>query len=202
MKLIAATLIAAACFGTATAQDWSGTVYVIGKIYPGYYVSSAGDTVNGYFMHGNQTSNQKNCWYYKNETDNKPAEKFGPDDIKSYKVADKLYRSINYSGGLLAKPLRFNLVVKDGAITEYIFYGEMGAGGGADMVYHKPHDPENDKPVPASSFALGFAKKLSKYLADNPELSEKVSNKDKGYGLLNIQAIMAEYNEWYAKKKK
>lgn len=191
------------CFAAATAMaqpDWSGNVYVIGKIYPGFYVTNNNDTVAGYFEHGSPTGNQKKCRYYVNEMDKKPTKEFGPDDIKSYKVADKLYRSINYSGGLLNKPLRFNLVTKDGAITEFTFYSEDGAAK-PEGVYHKPNDPNNNKPQPISYFALGFAKKVSEYVSDYPELAAKVSGKEKGYGMLNLLAIFDEYNTWYANKK-
>ncbi len=190
-----------AVFATANAQDWTGRVYVIGKIYPGYYVTNANDTINGYFLHGNQTSNQKKCIFYTNEMDRKATSEFKPDEIKSYKVADKLYRSINFSGGLMAKPLRFNLVTKDGGITEYVFYSEDGAAT-AEPVYHKANDPENNKPLQISYFALGFAKKVSEYVADYPALAAKVSGKEKGYGMLNLLAIFDEYNVWYAAKKK
>ncbi|MBL7730246.1 MAG: hypothetical protein JNM88_03645 [Chitinophagaceae bacterium] len=188
-------------FNTAMAQpDWSGKVYVIGKIYPGFYVTNANDTVYGYFEHGSQVSGQKRCKYYTNEMDKKPTKEFGPEDIKGYKVADKLYRSINFSGGLTSKPLRFNLVSKDGAITEFTFYSEDG-NATAEPVYQKPHDPNFTKPVQISYFALGFAKKVSEYVADYPALAAKVSGKEKGYGMLNLLAIFDEYNAWYAAKK-
>ncbi|MCX6317100.1 MAG: hypothetical protein NTW29_07405 [Bacteroidetes bacterium] len=185
----------------SSAQDWTGQVYQVGKIYPGYYVKNSNDTVYGYFQHGTQAGNQKKCFFYTNEMDRKPSAEFKPEDIKSYKVADKLYRSINYSGGLMAKPLRFNLVTKDGAITEYVFYSEDG-NATPEPVYHKPHDPENSKPISITYFGLAFAKKLGGYLADYPELSAKVTGKEKGYGMLNLQAIIAEYNDWYAAKHK
>ena len=91
-------------------------------------------------------------------------------------VGDKTYRSIHYSGGLLAKPLRFNLVTTDGAITEFIFYDEMGTGE-TKTVYHKPHDANNAQPVELQSFGLKFAKKMSEYVADYAELSKKVADK-------------------------
>src|ERR1035437_9086873 len=116
---IAALLLVAM---TAGAQDWSGTIYRVGLIYPGYYVGEKDDTVQGYFKMGNQTDNQNTCNYYKNEMDKKPTQKFAPEDITSYKVGDKIYRSIHFSGGLLAKPLKFNLVIKDGAITQFKWY--------------------------------------------------------------------------------
>ncbi len=198
-KLNAILFLCIMPFLQGKAQDWTGNVYQIGKIYPGYYVTNGGDTIEGYFYHGTQTSNQKNCHYYKAETDAKPTSKFGPEDIKAYKVADKVYRSIHYSGGLLAKPLRFNLVTTDGAITEFIFYDEMGTGE-TKMVYHKPHDANNAQPVELQSFGLKFAKKMSEYVADYAELSKKIADKADGYGMLKILEIIKEYNDWYAKK--
>lgn len=181
--------------------DWSGKVYTVGKIYPGFYVNNANDTVNGYFQHGTQAGNQKKCLFYTNEMDRKATSEFKPDDIKSYKVGDKLYRSINFSGGLNNKALRFNLVTKDGGITEYVFYSEDG-NATAEPVFHKPNDPNNNKPQQMGYFALGFAKKVAEYVSDYPALAAKVSGKEKGYGMLNLLAIFDEYNVWYAGKKK
>ncbi|MBL7748856.1 MAG: hypothetical protein JNM19_15570 [Chitinophagaceae bacterium] len=196
----------ALCLSAVNAQpnegpDWSGKVYVIGKIYPGFYVTNANDTVYGYFQHGTQAGNQKKCSFYTNEMDRKPTSEFKPDDLKSYKVGDKLYRSINFSGGLNNKALRFNLVTKDGGITEYVFYSEDGSAT-PEPVFHKPHDPNNNKPLQMGYFALGFAKKVAEYVSDYPALAAKVSGKEKGYGMLNLLAIFDEYNAWYAAKKK
>jgi hypothetical protein len=184
-----------------TAQDWSGKVYVTGKIYPGFYVTNSSDTVYGYFSHGTQTGNQKKCYYYKNEMDRKPTTEFSPDEIKGFKVADKLYRSLNYSGGLLNKPMRFILVTKEGAISEMVFYSEDG-NATPETLFHKAHDASNATPVTIAYFGLGFAKKLSQYLSDYPELSKKVADKEKGYGMLKLLDIIAEYNSWYASRTK
>lgn len=181
--------------------DWSQNVYKYGKIYPGFYVTNANDTVYGYFMHDNPKGHQKKARFYTNEMDKKPAKEFEPEDLKSYKVGDKLYRTLQYSGGILKKPLRFLLVTNDGAVTEYVFYSEDGEMA-PQPVFHKPFDRSNDEPVTLSSFALGFAKKLSEYLSDNTALAAKISGKEKGYGVLNILAIIDEYNAWYAGKQK
>jgi hypothetical protein len=181
--------------------DWTGNVYRVGKIYPGYYVTNAKDTVHGYFMHDDKKGNQKKCRFYTNEMDKKPSQEFKPDEIKSYKVGDKLYRTLNYSGGLLNKPLRFLLVTNDGAITEFVFYSEDGEMA-AQAIFHKPFDPLHHDPTPMSSFALGFAKKMSEYISDAPAISKKVADKEKGYGVLAILAIVDEYNAWFAANRK
>lgn len=182
-------------------QDWSGKIYQAGKIYPGFYVTNTNDTVQGYFQHGTPAGNQKKCLFYTNEMDRKPASEFKPDDIKSYKVADKLYRSIPFSGGLNNKALRFNLVTRDGAITQYVFYSEDG-NATPEPVFHKPGDAENSKPLQMGYFALGFAKKMGAYVADYAELAAKVTGKEKGYGMLDLLAIIDEYNAWFEKKNK
>jgi hypothetical protein len=180
--------------------DWSGKAYGVGGIYPGYYVTNANDTINGYIYHDDRKGNQKKCRYYKNETDRKPVSEFKPEDIKSYKVGDKLYRTLNYSGGLLNKPLRFLLVTNDGGITEFVFYSEDAATE-AQGVFHKPKDPEHSNPITYSYFGLAFAKKLGDYISDYPALSQKVINKEKGYGFMNLPGIIDEYNVWFAAKK-
>lgn len=202
MKKMLLLAFLASTFSALRGQDWSGKVYVIGKIYPGYYVTNAGDTVHGYFYHGNQSGNQQSCIYYKNEMDTRATSTFKPEDITSYMMADKLYRSIHYSGGLLDKPLRFNLVTKDGAITEFNFYDETGAretdgSWKYDVVYYKAGDANNPKPETMQYFGIGFAKKMSEYVADDADLSKKVSDKEKGYGMLQIDKIIEEYNTWY-----
>ena len=192
---------------TSNAQDWSGKVYKIGTIYPGYYVELTGDTVRGYFMHGNRVVNQLTCEYYKNETDRNSTENFKPAQISSYMVGDKLYRSIHYTGGLLTKPMMFNLVTKDGGggISTFIFYDvtyatEPNGEIKSTMVFHKPNDKENEKPMTLQDFGLGFAKKMAAYVADDAELSTKVADKEKGYGMLQIEKIIEEYNAWYKTK--
>jgi hypothetical protein len=205
MKRIGIVIIMSLVFSIAKSQryepDWSGKVYMTGRVYPGFYVTNANDTINGYFMHDDKKGNQKKCRFYTNEMDKKPASEFKPEDIKSYKVGDKLYRTLNYSGGLLNKPLRFLLVTNDGGITEFVFYSEDAATE-AQGVFHKPKDPAHNDPITYAYFGLGFAKKLSDYISDYPALSQKVSGKEKGYGLLNLLAIIDEYNVWYAAKKK
>jgi hypothetical protein len=204
MKKLAALFALCLTAMTAGAQDWSGT-YQVGKLYEGYYVANTGDTVRGFIRHGNRYDNQVKCLYYRQELDTKPTATFKPEEISSYKVADKVYRAIHYSGGLLEKPVRFNLVTKDGGggITEFQFFDEDGTKN-ADgtphytVVYFKPNDPANPKPMSMQDFGLGFAKKMAAFVADNEELSKKVADKEKGYGMIQIDKIIAEYNTWYA----
>ena len=135
--------------------------------------------------------------------------KYKTADLKEYKVADKVYHCIPYSGGLSGKAIRANLLVKDGCITEYVWYNR--AENYAVMqkspsetdeefmtrmyppvtVYLKKGD---DKPRTVDYFGLKFSTKMSEWISDNKELSAKVANKENGYKMLNILNIIDECN--------
>ena len=191
-------------FFSAGAQDWTETNFKHNNIYEGWYVKNTGDTVKGFFRYGYKAENQKKCDFYELDPasgQKKFKESFKPEDIKSFMVGDKLYRSIHYSGGLMAKPLRFCLVTHDGPICEYVFYSE-GTAAEDKTVYHKAHDPNNNEPKELQYFGIGFAKKMAEYVSDYVELSKKIADKEKGYGMLKILDIIKEYNDWYLAQKK
>jgi hypothetical protein len=58
----------------------------------------------------------------------------------------------------------------------------------------------NGEVVDISSLLLGYAKKMSGYVKDYPELAARITNKEKGYGMLNINNVVREYNTWYMSK--
>jgi hypothetical protein len=201
MKKITAIAAFALLAMTAGAQDWSGNVYRIGEKYPGYYVKPTGDTVQGYLKMGGQIENQSNINFYVNETDKKPTEKLGPEDITAYKVGDKMYRSIHYSGGLLAKPLRFNLIIKDGAITQFKWYDQSTTYPfpiTEKEVYVNSHNKDGGevRVLGHDETVMGFAKKFSEFISDDADLSDKVKNKEKKYSAFQMYDIIDEYNEW------
>jgi hypothetical protein len=43
---------------------------------------------------------------------------------------------------------------------------------------------------------------MSELVKENPELVKKITNKEKGYGILNFENVINEYNEWYLKNNK
>ena len=191
------------------AQDWSSDVYHGGELYPGYIIDAAGTKTEGFIKYQDRFSMQNEVLFYTDKDDKKSKVKYKTDDLSEYMVADKLYHCIHYSGGLMAKPVRANLVVTDGCITEYVWYNraenfalmQKGANETEEefmarkypsvMVFKKKGD---DEARSLDKFALKFASKMSEYVADNADLSKKIADKEKGYGMLNIQPIIAEYN--------
>lgn len=201
--------------------DWSPELYQVGKMYPGYIIKLEGDTVQGFIKADNRcstagvgSSNQNTAAFYLKESDKKPFAKYKPDEIKGYKIADKVYQSINFSGGLMKKA-NFNLVVTDGAIRMYEWYstvdnymtiqrqsGETWKAYDARRFETKlvvAKDPK--EPMEYSTLGMSFAKKMPALISDNPEMAKKVADKAKGYGFLNMFAVIDEYNAWAASKK-
>lgn len=205
----------------SSTADWDPKVYEVGKKYPGYVITLDGDSIQGFLKAkmrcsngGLGASNQNEAEFYAHEEDKKPTAKYKPGEIKGYKIADKVYESINYSGGLLKKP-NFNLVVTDGAIRVYEWYATkdnynsvVKQSGESWKAYDERRfdtkiiiakDPT--APMEHSALGLSFAKKMPDLIADNPEMAQKVANKESGYKFLNMFAVIDEYNKWAASQK-
>lgn len=192
------------------AQDWSSDVYKYGELYPGYIVDANGTKTEGFIRYDDRYSMQNDILFYTDKNDKKSKVKYKTDDLTSYKVADKLYECIHYSGGLLKKPIRGNLVVTEGCITEYRWYDRdenwatmrKTTGETDEAFLDRKYPPTTvfvkDGDEDAQTIAkmgLGFAKDMSEWISDQPELAEKVANKEKGYGALNMFAVIEEYNK-------
>lgn len=205
----------------ASTADWDPKVYQVGKKYPGYIITLEGDTVEGFLkaqsrcaIAGIGSSNQNEAEFFTHEEDKKATMKYKPDDIKGYKIADKVYESINYSGGLTKKP-NFNLVTTDGAIRVYEWYSTKE---GYSMIMQQSGESwqdydarrfdtkiiiakEPDAPMEHSTLGLSWAKKMPELISDNKEMAAKVANKESGYKFLNMFEVIEEYNKWAASQQ-
>lgn len=190
------------------AQDWSYSVYSIGTKYPGYIIKTDGTKVEGYLeaqaraeYEGVGASNQTKVEFYADPKNKATKVVYRPEDLKEYKIADKVYKSIYYSGGLSSKSLRFVLLTQEGCIAKYLWYDfEMYDGRETKYTSKVIIQKADGKPFEQSMFLMGFSKKMGELVSDYPELSAKVIAKEKGYGAISIDAIIGEYNTWCAKK--
>ena len=218
-KTILFTLISGFCL-LLQAQNFDPAIYQVGKRYPGYIIKNNNDTVKGFIeakerctIGGLGYSNQNRCEFYTSETDKKPVDKYGPKDIKGYMIADKFYKSIPYSGGLI-KSSNFCLMLKEGRIAKYIWYA---TNEGFVNMYKGPNESQEDfdkrrykmdeiyQKLDGDVFSYqglitSFAKKMSEIISDYEELSEKVKNKEKGYKFVDFAAIIEEYNTYFVTK--
>jgi len=194
IKLITITLIT--MMATLNAQlDWQDIN--TGTRYPGYVIyKDASDTVKGWIENMGPTGNQEKAVFFGSQNDKKPVAKYTPENVKSYGFKDKHYRSMHYSGGLFEKPLRFLLLVKEGGIATYKWYADK-----QEDVYAKVNDPST-LPHTQDYFLLKFKTKMADFVADFAELSKKIGNGEKGYGIMKLFDIFEEYNKWYLNEKK
>lgn len=203
------TLLGLVFVGNILAQDWSTTTYKYGELYEGYIIDASGKRTDGFIKYDDRYSMQNEITFYIDKADKKNKVKYNAQDLKEYKVADKLYHCIHYSGGLLAKPIRGNLVVKEGCIMEYTWYNRAEnysmltrAQGESEEDYYnrvyppvgvyKKKDDQDCKTI--DYFAIKFASKMSEFIADDTELAKKVADSEKGYGAMSILKIIEEYN--------
>jgi len=198
--LLSALCLLFAFNGYANPQDWSD--YRPGELYAGYIIKTDGTKIEGYIeaqrrgaSPGNLSfnSNQSRVIFYTHPEDENSKVIYSPTDLKEYKIADKVYRSMNYSGGLSSRPVRFLLLVKDGRIAQYMWYEHDNDEWEETVVFRKGEET----PISMKSFAIGFPKKMSELVADYQELADKVRNKERGYRILSVYSIIEEYNSWY-----
>ena len=204
--------MAICCIGaakSASAQDWKS--YNFYQPYPGYVITLTGDTLRGYVVHGDRVQNQQKAIFYADVNDKKTKKEYKPADLKGYRVGDKEYRTIQYSGGLLKKPLNFILVKDDARILTLLHYTKEELGfiqvrksGETDQEYDERICTEevlfkkgDEELIKLTSFLMNFKKNMEKLVSDHTELYAKVQRGDKGYGKLNVLDIIKEYNQTY-----
>lgn len=195
---------------TVNAQDWSTDVYKYGESYEGYVIEKSGKKIEGFIKYRNRFAMQEDIIFYKDKDNPSSKKKYMPEDLKEYKVGDKLYHCINYSGGATLGTIKANLFIADGCIKTYTWYdradsynslqkreGESDEDFGNRMfppstVYFKEGD---GMAVNDAYFEANFEKNMAAYISDNKELSKKVKSGASGYHFINIADIFAEFNK-------
>lgn len=214
MRLLFALMaLIALNFSTIQAQNWGENVYKSGEYYPGYIITSDGEQIDGHIKFSNRYTMQNKIVFTPDVKNKKSKENYNTDDLKEYHFADKTYHVIHYSGGLFKKPLKAVLLADDGCIKRYVWYNRAdnymslskSSGESEEEYLARLYPPDEiflkdgeEYPKSTSMFALKFADKMSELVKEYAELAEKVSNKEKGYGMLGLYNIIAEYNEWCA----
>jgi hypothetical protein len=172
----------------------------LGRLHPGYVINNNQEFLNGFILMENKIDNQSRVKFYTEDNIRTKPVTYKPEDIAGYKVADRIYDAIPF-GDIRANKLNFVLRVGDGEIKTYLWYHNE------KNVHKVIHEDKlesymvlrkgDEKPVNIAKFIL-FAKNMSEYVKDHSDLSERIVKKEKGYGLLNLDKIIEEYNEWYS----
>ncbi|WP_295794754.1 hypothetical protein [Mucilaginibacter sp.] len=191
-KILCTTMLIALISIQANAQ--TGKFNLDRHLYPGSITKTDGQVIKGYIFNQGKEANQRECLFYTDADDLRTKIVFKPADLVGYSIENFQYKSMNYSGniGFGKNGRNFLLVLKPGAIGEYIYYL------GEEQVVLQKGDEE---PVSNASLFLGFRKSMLKLVGDDTELAGKIDRKEKGYGLTSLDAIVDEYNKWAASKK-
>lgn len=174
---------------TATISHAQDQEYRIGTFYEGYIVNNDGERVRGYIQYLAESQRYEKVIF--KEDKNGKKSKFTPKKIKGYKVAGVEYRSCNFKA-VIMRDTKFLAVGKDGCMEMMSWrkYNNADRAWEGEIVLRV-----NGEAVSTQTFVMGFAKRMSALIKDNEELYNKVKNKQKGYRLLSLEAIVDEYNE-------
>jgi hypothetical protein len=183
-----------------------------GKKLPGSVKLNNGEVVEGFIYRSSKIKSQKKVRLYKDVNDKKFTE-YKPDQLISYQVADAYYHAIPYEG-FTQKTKVFierTLAGKLSMYTYYLYTSDVktedmfaksekksveldfdGKSLSGEMIMLK----ENNEQLNLSSVKvlMGFKNVMSKYVSDCPALSQKIANKESGYGVLNVIKIAEENN--------
>lgn len=188
-----------------------------GTIYPGYIIKLNGDTVHGFLLNINLWLNQHQTYFYTDTLDKKNREKYTPKELKAYQVGCRHYESIQHPFTYSIYKNNFILQKAKGAIDLYVWYYNQDRGKLSSpditlvdlskaLLFNEQDLWKNVFGMKADGklteftalrFLLKFAKNMSAYVADEPDLSAKISAKTPGYlGIdRDIENIIIEYNQ-------
>lgn len=160
--------------------------YKLFEFYEGYIVKKDGNKERGYIQYIDESDRYEKVIFKKEKKGKK--ERFKPKDIAGYKVADKVYHAVQYED-IPFKNNKFLVVEKEGCLNQY-YYRKLNEGVWETEVILK----NKDKAITTQKFILGFANKMAEMVEDNKALASKIKNKEKGYSIMHIEAIVDEYN--------
>ena len=203
------------CLSDINAQEPADTIKLWTK-YPGYVITHDDDTIHGILLLKNKISNQGKVFFFNSMEAEEPSEKYKPRDIKAYKVANRFYETKKYTPDNTAMKYCFLLKIIDGPISLYkVYYDDKERLKiNEDDIWQSKIDfsfsedelkdwnlgcrkGEKLEKFDSMKYLVNFKKSMSKYLADCPEIAEKIANKEEGYKWNDLQKIIKEYNEWH-----
>jgi hypothetical protein len=189
-----------------------------GTTYPGYIITLQGDTVRGYILNINLWLNQRMTFLYADPEDRQSRVKYTPKEIRAYQVGPRFYESFHQAFTNSSHADNFLLRKVEGPVKYYVWYFDEDKTKA--MVWDKisltdlakaflMEEEElwkdefalkkGDTQLTAFNlkFLMKFAKNMSEYVSDYPELTRKIAEKREGYKNINIEKIIREYNEWF-----
>lgn len=90
------------------------------------------------------------------------------------------------------------MLKKQGAIEHYDYLTSDSDGKTSTIIIGNL-TMKGSQTLSNADLLLGYKKKMSSMVSDYPELAAKITNGEKGYGMLTMLNVVDEYNLWYEK---
>jgi len=163
-------------------------------VHPGTVTTLNREVLQGFIINVDETQNQNRCIFYTDYKDSQSKKVYKPSEILAYSIENDQYKSIPYSGniGFGKSDKHFVYVTQPGAITTFVYYTPQ-----QQVLWQKG----DEDPVSNASMMFSFKKSILKLVGDDTDLANKIESKEKGYGMLNLEQIINEYNTWATAKK-
>ena len=160
----------------------------------------------GHIIHNNGTKERGLLQYLPEEeryqkvifkkNDDAKKQKFKVTQLSGYTLAEKDFKAMEYDD-ILGKGRKFLIIDTIDCISSYHYTAQDDEGTwNVINVYDN-----GERAVNCQKLALGFSKKMAEFLAADEELSKKVADKERGYGLINLHKVIAEYNQRCKKRE-
>jgi len=158
---------------------------------------------------------------YADPNDRESRVKYSPKEIRAYQVGPRHYESFHRMFTNSTHADNFLLRKIDGPVKYYVWYFDEDRTKAAvwdklsltdlakaflmeEEELWKEEFAMREGEITLTEFNLKFlmkfAKNMSGYVADYPELAQKIAVKQEGYKNIDIGKIIREYNEWLLKK--
>lgn len=164
--------------------------YLENTFYEGQITHSDGTTETGFVEYSNRSDRYEKV-NFRQESDGK-SKRYKLKDLKGYTINDDLrFVAIEYED-VMFKGRGFLALQEEGCISIYYkeVYDDEKYTWDKVIVMVK-----GDEAINYQKFAFNFSKSFSEFISDDSELAAKVSEKEKGYGMLKMFDIVEEYNE-------
>ena len=184
-----------------------GQGYKLNQRYPGYFINAKGDTIRGWILLTNKLDNQLGSEYSNDARAEKLHFFLKPDEVKGFKVKDRVYTSLEYSDPD-PKPQHFLLTIAEGNLKLYQYFrlskdlyvgtgtGQRPAAGDDEQYLQSEFVIVNQSGKQFVIFSEGSLMKHAEDLfSSNKELLQKIMEKEKGFHYSDLPAIVIEYNK-------
>lgn len=114
-------------------------------------------------------------------------------EIIAFYVEGYLYVPVQQSSGT-----QWHILLSEGSVRESVWIGTLKKDGKTlSYVVNTFIHKHGGAVLEIKSMALSFKNQMSEFLSDNTEIAAKIKNKEQGYGYMQYQKIVKEYNAWF-----